>query len=297
MGTSPIARPARRSGASASRSSATVRTVLMPAPPPRARACARPARRRGRAARAPPRRRRARWAATVGLVAARDRARERPLGAERRDVLDRAAHAAAASSSPRLVRLEARAGGDPLGRRLERDQEVGGHRGRGVVGGAALVVDLERRHAEPRARSAAKASASGVEPATAQPAPVEARGRSVGRERLERVQAEGGGARGRERGQRGGAARVPDQRGGAGDRGRRGRDLARRARTARSRRSRPAPRRGRAGPSTVDAGLAQSARASAVPRRPAPTTPTRAALSNVSVSGVILRPVHSALWG
>ena len=147
VGTRPMLRPARRSGASASRSSATVRTVLMrprrrPAPACGATSSSKRSSSSG-ATSATARR----WAATVasspratGPVSARSgpsSARLSTRAAQQRH-----------EQPPGLVRLQARAGGDPLGRRLERDQEVGGHRRGGVVGGAALVVDLERRHAQ-----------------------------------------------------------------------------------------------------------------------------------------------------
>ena len=88
-----------------------------------------------------------RWAATVASSPRAIGPVSASLGPELGEVVDRAAQQRH-EQLPGLVRLEARAGGDPLGRRLEGDQEVGGHRGRGVVGGAALVVDLERRHPE-----------------------------------------------------------------------------------------------------------------------------------------------------
>ena len=53
------------------------------------------------------------------------------------------------SSAQGLVGGESRARGDALRRGLEGDEEVRGHRCGGVVGGASLVVDLERGHAEP----------------------------------------------------------------------------------------------------------------------------------------------------
>ena len=222
MGTSPMLRPARRSGASSPRSSATVRAVLMPAP--RGGERARLAHqlveqlqqlRRGLLDRGALRRDR-------GLVAARDRAGEGRLGAELGDVLDRLAHQRREQRA-RLLRLEPGAAGDRLRGGLERHQEVRGHGGGGVVGGAALVVDLERRHAEPLGELGGERERLGRRARHGRAGAVEAHAR-VG-EGLERVQPERRHAGVRQRGQRGGAARVAHQRGGGGDHLGRGRDL------------------------------------------------------------------------
>ena len=133
----------------ASRSSATVRSVLMPAT-----SCSgqRPVWRTSSSNRASSsgatRSTAARWASTVasspratGPVSAASG----PSSATFSTVW----RTSGSSSGARLVAVEAGARGDRLRRRLERHEEVRGH-GRGrVVGGAALVVDLERRHAEP----------------------------------------------------------------------------------------------------------------------------------------------------
>ena len=161
----------------------------------RARGCARPARRTGRAA---PGARSAtawRWRATVASSPRATGPVSAALGAERGPVVDACARTSGTSSSraspgsrpaPAAIRSAAA---------CERDEEVGGHRRGGVVGGAALVVDLERRHPERAARDRRRRRAPrGVEPATAQPAPANAPGRAAG-ERLERVQPEGLGSR------------------------------------------------------------------------------------------------------
>src|SRR5918999_1489038 len=83
---------------------------------------------------------------------ASDRARQRPLGAELGDALDRAAHERREQGAG-LVRGKTGAGGDPLRGSEQRDGEVGGDGRRRVIGGAALVVDLEGGHAEQRGES------------------------------------------------------------------------------------------------------------------------------------------------
>src|SRR5919109_3137987 len=82
-----------------------------------------------------------------GVVAAGDRTGEGGLGAELGEVLDRAAQQRHQQGA-RLARLEPRAAGDALGRRLQRYEEVGRQRCGRVVGGTALVVDLEGRHSQ-----------------------------------------------------------------------------------------------------------------------------------------------------
>ena len=149
-------RPARRSGASAARSSATVRTVFMPRTVARAPGCARRARRRAASSSGAASAIASRWRGHRGLVAARDGPGERRSGPSAAQ-FSTVRRTSGSEQRARVVGLEPGAGGDPLGRRLERDQEVRGDRGGGVVGGAGLVVDLERRPCRaPRARSAAK---------------------------------------------------------------------------------------------------------------------------------------------
>ena len=81
-----------------------------------------------------------RWRGDGGLVAAGDRAGERRSGAVRGPVLD-AWRARAGRAS---VAVHAGGRGQALGGGLERDEEVRGDRGGGVVGGAVLVGDVER---------------------------------------------------------------------------------------------------------------------------------------------------------
>ena len=244
-------RPARRSGASASRSSATVRRVFMARGV--SRVCA-PASSRVWSTSASNR------SSSSGAASATARRCAVTVASSPRAIgpVSACSGPCAATFStvcaherqqqpPRLGGLEPRPGGDPLGGRLEGDQEVGGDRGGRVVGGAALVVDLERRHAERareldgegerlRRRAGDRAAGAG-----------EGVGVATG-EGLERVQAERGPAGRRESAERGGAAGVADERCGAGH-GRGGRLRSpRRGRTAGSRRSGAAPRRGRAGP-------------------------------------------------
>ena len=142
--------------ASAARSSATVRIVLMPAAR-RPRASARRVgerveeRRAGRASRSATA---ARWRATVasspraiGPVSARCGAAARP-----------SSRRVARTSGTSSCAVDAGGRGEALGGALERDEEVRGDRGGGVVGGAVLVGDLDRAHAE-RARRARVAAA------------------------------------------------------------------------------------------------------------------------------------------
>ena len=156
-----MVRPARRSGASAARSSRDRphRPHTRPSRPASERVCAL-ARRTARAGRGAASSTAARWR----RPSRRRRGRPGPVSARSGPSAARLSTVRRSSGQQqraRLARLEAGAGGEPLGRRLERDQEVRGDRCRRVVGGAALVVDLERHHAEPRASPAAKPSASG----------------------------------------------------------------------------------------------------------------------------------------
>ena len=77
------------------------------------------------------------------LVAARDRAGEGPLRAEPRPVLDRRP-----DERDEQRTVDAGAGGEPLGRRLERDEEVRRDRRRRVVGRPVGLGDLDRPHPE-----------------------------------------------------------------------------------------------------------------------------------------------------
>ena len=72
----------------------------------------------------------------TGPVSARFRAQPGP-------VLDGRAH-----ERHEQFALDTHAGGDSLGRRLERHQEVGGDRRGGVIGGPVLVGDLDGTHSE-----------------------------------------------------------------------------------------------------------------------------------------------------
>ena len=102
-----------------------------------------------------------------GLVAPRHRSGQRPLGPEPRPVLDRGA-----DQRHELRAVDAGRAGDPLGRRLERDQEVRRDRRRRVVRGAVSLGDLDRPHPERVARFRSRnRSARGVLPAIAAPAP------------------------------------------------------------------------------------------------------------------------------
>ena len=148
VGTRPMERPARRSGHSAARRSATVRTTFTPAPPAasarvgatissKSASSSGAAVGHGRALRL-----------HGGLVSAGHRAGRGPLRAERAPVLHGAAHQREQEGAG-LARLQARPGGHPLGGGLEGDQEVRGHRCGGVVGRTALVGDHEGAHAQP----------------------------------------------------------------------------------------------------------------------------------------------------
>ena len=175
--------------------------------------CARRARRRAGAAAGPRRPIACRCARDGVLVAARDRAGQRRARARARPSSRRCVRTSGASRRARLGRLEAGAGGDLLGRCLERDQEVRGDRGGGVVGGAVVVGELERRPCRALARARAPARAPrGWSPAMAQPRPR----RSRRPRRRRRSGADGGRRPGRrracERGERGGAARVAHER-------------------------------------------------------------------------------------
>jgi hypothetical protein len=186
----------------------------MPAP---SRGCGwrRRARRRGRRARACDRRA---LAGHGGLVAADDRAGEGVAAAERRPVLDGGAD----ERDERRAR-DAGRGGEALGGGLDRREEVRRDRGGGVVGGAVLVGDAERVHAEvpgqgtggrlgPRRRTGDRGARAGELPA----------GMGDGRQGME--------AEGLVRGEdveAGGAGAVADEAAVAGgDRARRGGDLA-----------------------------------------------------------------------
>ena len=239
VGTSPIVRPPRRSGASAARSSATVRTVFIAGDP---------VRREARGSRSTSASNsgeqlrggvgdRVALALDGRLVAARDRAGERALGPERDPVLDGRAHERGEQLA-RLARARARRRGHLLRRRLDRHQEVGGDRGRGVVGGALVVGELERV----ACRGARASRVGGGERARRRArrwhSRTPAKRAAAGGEGLERVEAErvGAAARRLERGQRRGAARVADERRAPGGDGRGRRRSRRRARRAGRRR-------------------------------------------------------------
>ena len=230
------------------------------------------------------------------LVAARDRPGQSALGPHRGPVLHRLAHQRRQQLTG-LGRREVGPGGDSLGGGLEGDQEVRGHRGGGVVGGPAAVVDLEGVHAQcprellrdrqrlgARARDGAAGAGEGL-------------GALVAGERLQRVQPERVHAGGLQGGEPGGSAGVADV-------GRRGghdlgghRDLgvgdAEDDRVAVGTSPRPT------GPSTVRP-AARSARESDVPRRPAPTTPTEGRLEEPVLRFMVLRstpaPGRVAAW-
>ena len=175
-----------------------------------------------------------------GLVAAGDRPGERRArGRARPSSRPCGARAGPAARGPRRGRGPA----PPATRSAaacERDQEVGGDRGGGVVGGAAGVVDLERAHAQRRAASrCASASASGVGAGHRAARAREGLGALAAGEGLERVQPEGLGAGRGERRERRGAAGVADERRGAGHGGGGRRRSRRRARRAATRRRRP----------------------------------------------------------
>ena len=169
-------------------------------------------------------------------------------------------------------------GGQPLGGALERDEEVGGDRGGGVVGGAVLVATRVARMPKarrqrlgdgerPRRRAVDRAAGAGQHVGRR---PGGHGHQRVQRERLVRRQhVEPGGARAvadeRARGRR----RPPRRR------SRRPARTAARARAARV--ARPAAR--------ADAGAPRAA-ASAVPRRPAPTMAMESSsLTEIPASG------------
>ena len=110
------------------------------------------------------------------LVAARDRAGEGALGAERAPSSRRSR-----ARAGRARRGRRRARGEPLGGGLERDEEVRGDRGGGVVGGAVRVGDLDRRRGRGGARArSATPRAWAVVPATAAEAPASRAAPSAG---------------------------------------------------------------------------------------------------------------------
>ena len=78
----------------------------------------------------------ARWRATVASSPRAIGPVSASLGAQPRPVLDRGAHQRREQRA-----VDARGGGEPLRRALERDEEVRGDRGRRVVGGAVVVGD------------------------------------------------------------------------------------------------------------------------------------------------------------
>ena len=187
------------------------------------------------------------------LVAARDGPREGLLGARGRPVLQRRA----GERDEQLAR-DAGGGGEPLGGALERDEEVRGDRGGGVVGGAVGVGDLDGAHpegggqglghAERGGRAAGDRAAGARERGRCRPSGTVIRGW-----RLNAVVAG-------QRRERGGAGAVADEaRTARGQGGGRRRDLLRRGRTAaRPRPSGSAPRP--SGPSTSSPAAASAAR-------------------------------------
>ena len=150
----------------------------LPRSPWPGRGCGPPSRRTGPAARArSPRRRRAggpRSRRRRGRRARSARARGRARPSSR----PCCAPAGPAACAPGRARRPA----PPamlLGRRLQRDQEVGRDRGGGVVGGAAVVASSNGSMPRLSASSRATSSAAGVEPAIAQPTPSRWRGVSL----------------------------------------------------------------------------------------------------------------------
>ena len=193
------------------------------------------------------------------LVPAGDRTGERRLGPERDPVLHRRAHERREQAA-RLRRLEAGVARDLLGHRLERDQEVRRHRRGGVVGGALVVRQLERDHAEPLGDRARRLERLGrrARDRAADPA-------QVGGRRRRRSAAGGSRRRARRRGRPGGARRAsvaplvcPTRRARAGDGLGRGRDL----RVGHAEQDHVAPRAPRRARRALDvvAGLAQRGR-------------------------------------
>ena len=155
MGTSPIERPSRRAGASSARRSATVRRVFR-ARLPRGRGQGatgaavggEAAGRVGEGVEEGEILRRAlgdRLALALDgpLVAARDRAGQRLGGTGRRPVLHARAH-----ELGEWLAADPRGGGEALRDAFERDEEVRGDAGGGVVGGAVLVGDVHGAHPE-----------------------------------------------------------------------------------------------------------------------------------------------------
>ena len=149
--------PARRGAASAARSSATVRTVLMPGSASRRRA-RRPVPVASASASQSGSSSGVRSATAVALagdgllVAAGDRAGQRALGPRAAAQFSTAARTSGTSARA----VDAGGRGEPLGGALERDEEVRGDRGRGVVGGA-----VARRRPRPGACRGASASVLG----------------------------------------------------------------------------------------------------------------------------------------
>ena len=119
---------------------------------------------------------------------------------------------------------DARGRRQPLGRRLQRDEVVRGHRGGRVVGDAVLRRDVRGAPCRAPCRaSAAVSSARGVVPSIAQPAPRSTAGRAAGGDGHQRVQGER--LARAERLEPRGARAVADA-AGPRDRGGRGGDLA-----------------------------------------------------------------------
>ena len=272
--------PSRRAGASASRSSALVRTTLMPAPRRAARELAGPlGERLVERAPAPERARAApsRWRSTVASSPRAIGPVER-LGAALRPVrgacAGRAARAARARRSIPARSSSSAADSSSATRKLEAID------GGGVVGGRA-VLGRPRRGASRGARASARASAQGLGVGARDRARRAGEvGAAVG-DGLQRMEREDlGAALGRRRrGRRASVAPLmwPTKRSG----GRRGRD--RRARVARSRRRErraAPPRRPRQAssdssrPASADGepGALGRARRSSRPARPAPIT-------------------------
>ena len=173
-GTRPMRRPARRSRAISSRSSATVRTVLMPATSrrrQRARALDELVEER-RAARAPSRSTAARCASTVGSSPRATGPGERRARGPSAAKFSTVWRTSGSEQRARVLAARARRRRRSPPRRLQRHEEVRRHRRGGVVGGAALVVDLEGPHARAARRATWRTRAPRAWcPATAAPAP------------------------------------------------------------------------------------------------------------------------------
>ena len=170
VGTSPIERPSRRCANTTGRSSATVRIVFMRSPPWHVRPAVRVAATKRveqieqvRGCRGD--------RVTLGrnrrLVAPRHRAGQRPLRADPRPVLDRRP-----DEWDEQFALDADAGGETLGGRLERDRgsSTRSRPPRGRSARSASAISTGRIPSAP-ASPCANASARGVEPAIAAPAP------------------------------------------------------------------------------------------------------------------------------